>query len=57
MAPSLALSTAEKLRKDGNTYFKKDRFAAAIDAYTEVLFCFCDSLLSCILRVGKIVKV
>ncbi|KAM1007154.1 hypothetical protein PS2_003760 [Malus domestica] len=37
MAPSLALSTAEKLRKDGNTYFKKDRFAAAIDAYTEAI--------------------
>ncbi|KAL6214260.1 hypothetical protein ACLB2K_013698 [Fragaria x ananassa] len=32
-----ALSTAEKLRKDGNSYFKKDRFAAAIDAYTEAI--------------------
>ncbi|KAM1031656.1 hypothetical protein ACFX13_036185 [Malus domestica] len=37
MAPSLASSTAEKLKKDGNTYFKKERFAAAIDAYTEAI--------------------
>ncbi|GLT64839.1 hypothetical protein SLA2020_373060 [Shorea laevis] len=28
---------AEKLRKDGNSYFKKDRFGAAIDAYTEAI--------------------
>lgn len=40
MAPSAAVSPsaiqAERLRQDGNTYFKKDRFGAAIDAYTEV---------------------
>ena len=29
---------AELLKKDGNSYFKKDRIGAAIDAYTEVLF-------------------
>ena len=28
---------AELRRQDGNLYFKKDRFGAAIDAYTEVL--------------------
>lgn len=27
---------AEKLREDGNLYFSKLKFAAAIDAYTEV---------------------
>lgn len=31
-----AAKQAEKLRIDGNSYFKKDRFGAAIDAYTEV---------------------
>lgn len=31
---------AEQLRKDGNNYFKKQRFGAAIDAYTEVFFFF-----------------
>lgn len=40
MAPTEAVSPsakqAEKLRQDGNNYFKKDRFGAAIDAYTEV---------------------
>lgn len=44
MVPSVALSSsvkqAELLRKDGNHYFKKDRFGAAIDAYTEVPFHF-----------------
>lgn len=29
---------AEQLRINGNNYFKKDRFGAAIDAYTEVFF-------------------
>lgn len=38
MGPNAAAAKqAEKLRIDGNTYFKKDRFGAAIDAYTEVL--------------------
>lgn len=32
-----AAKQAEQLRIDGNTYFRKDRFGAAIDAYTEVL--------------------
>ena len=40
MAPTVAVSTAaelaEKLKQDGNTYFKTNRFVAAIDAYTEV---------------------
>lgn len=31
---------AELLKKDGNSYFKKDRIGAAIDAYTEVLLEF-----------------
>lgn len=41
MGPSVALSPAkqaEQLKKDGNVCFKKDRFRAAIDAYTEVFF-------------------
>lgn len=29
---------AEQLRLDGNFYFSKDRYGAAIDAYTEVKF-------------------
>lgn len=33
---TMASKQAEQLRLDGNFYFKKDRFAAAIDAYTEV---------------------
>ncbi|XP_057484050.1 E3 ubiquitin-protein ligase CHIP-like isoform X1 [Actinidia eriantha] len=41
MAPTVAVSTAaelaEKLKQDGNTYFKKNRFGAAIDAYTEAI--------------------
>uniref|UniRef100_A0A7N2MLT8 RING-type E3 ubiquitin transferase n=1 Tax=Quercus lobata TaxID=97700 RepID=A0A7N2MLT8_QUELO len=28
---------AELLKKDGNSYFKKDRIGAAIDAYTEAI--------------------
>ncbi|CAN0899144.1 E3 ubiquitin-protein ligase CHIP [Linum grandiflorum] len=28
---------AERLKEDGNVYFKKERFAAAIDAYTEAI--------------------
>ncbi|KAE8712898.1 E3 ubiquitin-protein ligase CHIP [Hibiscus syriacus] len=36
-ALSAAAKQAEQLRKDGNIYFKKDRFAAAIDAYTEAI--------------------
>jgi hypothetical protein len=31
---------AELLKDQGNRYFKKDRLAAAIDAYTEVVFLF-----------------
>ncbi|XVF72324.1 hypothetical protein PTKIN_Ptkin12aG0111900 [Pterospermum kingtungense] len=34
---SAAAKQAEQLRKDGNNYFKKDRFGAAIDAYTEAI--------------------
>lgn len=37
---------AEQLRKDGNNYFKKQRFGAAIDAYTEVFFFFSGLLVS-----------
>lgn len=33
-----AVAQAEQLRINGNSYFKKDRFGAAIDAYTEVFF-------------------
>lgn len=37
MGPNAAAAKqAEQLRIDGNSYFKKDRFGAAIDAYTEV---------------------
>ncbi|KAI3450810.1 hypothetical protein Pfo_007475 [Paulownia fortunei] len=32
-----AAEQAEQLRLDGNSYFKKDRFGAAIDAYTEAI--------------------
>ncbi|KAJ7950545.1 E3 ubiquitin-protein ligase CHIP [Quillaja saponaria] len=32
-----AAKQAEQLRKNGNNYFKKDRFGAAIDAYTEAI--------------------
>ncbi|XP_062174856.1 E3 ubiquitin-protein ligase CHIP isoform X1 [Alnus glutinosa] len=34
---STANKQAEQLRQDGNFYFKKDRFGAAIDAYTEAI--------------------
>lgn len=37
MSPTAA-KQAELLRQDGNTYFKKDRIGAAIDAYTEVIY-------------------
>ncbi|XP_021814265.1 E3 ubiquitin-protein ligase CHIP [Prunus avium] len=37
MGPSLAFSTAEELRKAGNSYFKKGFFNAAIEAYTEAI--------------------
>ena len=39
-AVSAVAKQAEKLRINGNAYFKKDRFGAAIDAYTEVFFPF-----------------
>ncbi|KAG5567198.1 hypothetical protein RHGRI_002677 [Rhododendron griersonianum] len=34
---STAAKQAEQLKKDGNSCFKKERFGAAIDAYTEAL--------------------
>ncbi|PIN14004.1 Chaperone-dependent E3 ubiquitin protein ligase (contains TPR repeats) [Handroanthus impetiginosus] len=40
MSPTVAGSArkqAEQLRQDGNSYFKKDRLGAAIDAYTEAI--------------------
>ncbi|KAM6591890.1 hypothetical protein CsatA_014495 [Cannabis sativa] len=40
MGPGMGLSPAkqaEQLRKDGNHYFKKGRFGAAIDAYTAAI--------------------
>ncbi|GAB4841479.1 hypothetical protein Ancab_022195 [Ancistrocladus abbreviatus] len=41
MTPTAAVfaveKQAEQLRQDGNTYFKKDRFGAAIEAYTEAI--------------------
>ncbi|KAG9149355.1 hypothetical protein Leryth_003325 [Lithospermum erythrorhizon] len=38
MSPIVTTSKqAEKLKQDGNFYFKKDRFGAAIDAYTEAI--------------------
>lgn len=39
MSPTEAAAVAkqaDQLKQEGNTYFKKDRFGAAIDAYTEV---------------------
>ncbi|KAL6499997.1 hypothetical protein OROGR_027907 [Orobanche gracilis] len=36
-AASAAAKQAEQLRQDGNSYFKKERFGAAIDAYTEAI--------------------
>lgn len=39
MSPTVtAAKQAEQLRQNGNTYFKKGRVGAAIDAYTEVGF-------------------
>ncbi|KAL6576777.1 hypothetical protein OROMI_011053 [Orobanche minor] len=37
MSPIAAAKQAEQLRQDGNSYFKKGRFGAAIDAYTEAI--------------------
>ncbi|XP_009761945.1 E3 ubiquitin-protein ligase CHIP-like isoform X1 [Nicotiana tabacum] len=37
VAPSAAAKQAEQLKQDGNNYFQKNRFAAAIDAYTEAI--------------------
>ncbi|VVA96809.1 unnamed protein product [Arabis nemorensis] len=34
---AMAAKQAERLKEDGNTYFKKERFGAAIDAYTEAI--------------------
>lgn len=36
-ARSAVQKQAEQLKQDGNTYFKKERFGAAIDAYTEAI--------------------
>lgn len=33
---AMAAKQAERLKEDGNSCFKKERFGAAIDAYTEV---------------------
>lgn len=38
--PDSVAKQAELLKQDGNTFFKKDRIGAAIDAYTEVHFQF-----------------
>ncbi|XP_059290023.1 E3 ubiquitin-protein ligase CHIP-like [Lycium ferocissimum] len=37
MAPIVGSKQAEQLKQDGNTYFLKNRFGAAIDAYTEAI--------------------
>ncbi|XP_009617554.1 E3 ubiquitin-protein ligase CHIP-like isoform X1 [Nicotiana tomentosiformis] len=37
VAPSAAAKQAEQLKLDGNNYFQKNRFGAAIDAYTEAI--------------------
>ncbi|KAF3340816.1 E3 ubiquitin-protein ligase CHIP [Carex littledalei] len=37
LIPESVLKQAEMLKQDGNTYFKKDRIGAAIDAYTEAI--------------------
>nr|XP_016502980.1 PREDICTED: E3 ubiquitin-protein ligase CHIP [Nicotiana tabacum] len=37
VAPSAAAKQAEQLKQDGNNYFQKNRFGAAIDAYTEAI--------------------
>lgn len=36
MVTGAASAMAERLKEDGNSCFKKERFGAAIDAYTEV---------------------
>lgn len=33
---AMSAKQAERLKEDGNSCFKKERFGAAIDAYTEV---------------------
>ncbi|MQL93225.1 hypothetical protein Taro_025871 [Colocasia esculenta] len=35
--PASVARQAERLRFDGNTFFKKERLGAAIDAYTEAI--------------------
>lgn len=37
MAPIVGSKQAEQLKQDGNNYFQKNRFGAAIDAYTEAI--------------------
>ncbi|GAA0173279.1 hypothetical protein Leryth_000819 [Lithospermum erythrorhizon] len=37
MSPVATAKQAEQLKQDGNFYYKKDRFGAAIDAYTEAI--------------------
>lgn len=39
-ALAAAAIQAERLKSDGNDYFKRNRFGAAIDAYTEVFLSF-----------------
>lgn len=36
MVTGVTSAMAERLKEDGNNCFKKERFGAAIDAYTEV---------------------
>lgn len=38
MSAIVGSKQAEQLKQDGNSYFQKNRFGAAIDAYTEVFF-------------------
>lgn len=44
MSPSVA-KQAEQLKQEGNHCFVKNRFGAAIDAYTEVFLFFCKFML------------
>uniref|UniRef100_M1BSL0 RING-type E3 ubiquitin transferase n=1 Tax=Solanum tuberosum TaxID=4113 RepID=M1BSL0_SOLTU len=37
MASIVGSKQAEQLKQDGNHYFQKNRFGAAIDAYTEAI--------------------
>jgi tetratricopeptide (TPR) repeat protein len=37
MVTGVASAMAERLKEDGNNCFKKERFGAAIDAYTEAI--------------------